>query len=65
MKIELFTWLYGRALWESRSDQRLGLSYVRFAQRVFNEMGESAKSELSDVQAWLEQHQLSEAAASR
>jgi tetratricopeptide (TPR) repeat protein len=51
-------WLYGRALWESEADKSLGLTYVGFAHRVFNEMGESTESELSDVAAWLNTHDL-------
>jgi len=51
-------WLYGRALWESGADRSLGLTYVTFARRVFLEMGESARSELADVETWLTAHDL-------
>jgi tetratricopeptide (TPR) repeat protein len=55
-------WLYGRALWESGSDKRLGLIYVRFAERIFLEMGASAGSERADVVNWLGQRGLATAA---
>ncbi len=47
-------WLFGRALVESGSDSDRGMEYVRESRTVFAEMGDSAESELTDVDSWLE-----------
>ena len=46
-------WLLGRALVDGESDVARGLEAVTEARTVFEKMGEAARSELKDVDAWL------------